>query len=57
MLDIGLDPDRKQEAERFFDYCHEMVQSGGNEGKVMNEKGVIVPKWWKTFEEKKEDSL
>lgn len=29
MLVIGLEPDRVTEAERFFDYCHEMVQSGG----------------------------
>jgi hypothetical protein len=51
MLVIGLDPQRVSEAERFFDYCHELVQSGGTEGKTLNEKGVIVPKWWKMFEE------
>lgn len=28
ILVIGLDPDRRGEAERFFDYCHEDVPLG-----------------------------
>lgn len=32
-----------------------MVASGGKEGKTINDKGVIVPKWWKMFEENKKN--
>lgn len=28
MLTLGLDPDRKGDAERFFEYCHEEVAKG-----------------------------
>lgn len=41
--------DKVQDSERFFEYCHEMVGSA-QEGQSRNEKGVIVPKWWKMFE-------
>jgi hypothetical protein len=56
MLAIGLEPTRVGEAELFFEYCHELVPTGGKEGKETNEKGVIVPKWWKVFEEEKKEA-
>jgi hypothetical protein len=32
-----------------------MVPASSKESAKVNEKGVIVPKWWKMFEEEKKD--